>query len=429
MSYTTYHTEINILGNIASDKRFIDYSLARKFVEIELALLNHKEQKWINTTLVELPIVIYDYKKEPVYYEFRIQNQDNKTVGAITLHIDKSKGFPQVFEIDYPQCLEKINKTFPHFALIDCGYPIVGYCEDLKEESLKIHYFESDSEEIQVKDHDPDPTNDLKFLGLDTNNYSNESARHTKINNTDVKSFWEYIEDHRNAILNNSIKVDPLTTTVSEKVSADYDQHWNWIVEYADSIYGWCGPSLMTWFVSVVGKIKDKSTSGIRDLYKSIEKIIGTGPVIAPGLNKIFKTPSSPFATLPYRISELPLFSFQTQKIMDHMKKNRMPIGSLINYLTIGKGWGSWHWRGVFEIEKISPVEKYKSCFSWWKWRPSCDKNNFQYRYTLFDNGYTLSEKPSYTDKYHIEAYKGKHFFREHGNIPCVYFFPFVRKI
>lgn len=425
MMKSLYTTSLDILNQVSNDKNLLDYQLARKFIEIEFQTIQIHYNKWCSGHLSEFPIIIYDYNKHPKYYEFRIYDELNQLLGALTILIPKIS-FPHIFEVNCPQDITAIQNKYPFFGLIDSGYPTVSYCEDINKEEWIIHSF-SENKNIQVLCDNNDIYQKLQYVCENKSIDYNEADRKNELDQKDVQSFWKYVDQNRQKILDTVIKVSN-TVPKSEKVTANLDPGWNWFVDYADDIYGWCGPSMMTWFISVVADIPDKSSQGIRNLYEQVEGIIGTGPVISPMLNKIFNNPKSPFKTLPYRISQTPILSFQTQKIMDTMKNNKLPIGSLINYLTIGKGWGSWHWRGIFEIEKVSYSSKYQNVFLWWNWNTNQVSNQFEYIYTVFDNGYTLSERPKYVDKYDISSYKGKHFFKERGKIPFVYFFPFYKK-
>lgn len=426
MSKNKYYTSsIDLLEKISSNANNINYKVARKFAKIDYVLLQKKNQ-WTDSILSDLPIVIFNHHKFPMYYEFRIYKND-EVIGAITTNIQKNRGFPIAFEINHPQFLNDIDEKYPNFALVDCGYPTIGYCENSLSDTWIIRYFDNSSTDIQVPDKDFNINKELNdvYDSSHIENYKQEILMHLNYDHHDFKSFWNYVDINIDRILNTNIILKQNIST--EKVSANLDPTWNWFVDYADSIYGWCGPSLMTFFLSVAGNWENKSPEGIRELYETVEKIIGTGPVIVPGLNKVFTKKNSPFSSLPYKISSLPLLSFQTERIMNNMRINKMPIASLINYLTIGKGWGSWHWRAILEIEKISYFDKFKTFFSWWNWHPVNEKNKFEYIYTIFDNGYTLSENPKYVKKYDIKAYKGIHYFKEKGHIPFIYFFPFEK--
>ena len=96
--------ELDAVTNLGSEYTF--WKVTRPFAVMELEAFS-EEYGWVNATLSERAVLLYDGESKPKYYEFRVI-QDGKEVGAIVTVAQKKDGGPVV----------KITKTMKDYGKI-----------------------------------------------------------------------------------------------------------------------------------------------------------------------------------------------------------------------------------------------------------------------------------------------------------------------
>jgi hypothetical protein len=78
-----------LLNEIASNSANVSYSVARKLATVEMELGIKESMDWYGAKLSEKPVVIYDGKSNPRYYEFIVSDQQGKELGTVTAYAQK----------------------------------------------------------------------------------------------------------------------------------------------------------------------------------------------------------------------------------------------------------------------------------------------------------------------------------------------------
>lgn len=155
ISTTPYANEFEL--DALRNSGFVDYKIARFFALSEMAAFT-EINSWQNSTLSDLPIIIYNSETdEPRYYEFRVI-RNNTEIGAIACVAQKSEGEPVQYVMPYatevsPIISRSVINTSSKF--IDIGYPsklvsknlITNRSENATTEELEIYEVD-----IKVKD-------------------------------------------------------------------------------------------------------------------------------------------------------------------------------------------------------------------------------------------------------------------------------------
>lgn len=101
---------------------YVYWRVARTFSLIELETFREDNQ-WYNATLSERPVLVYDAKSRPKYYEFRVVRKDEE-IGAITAVAQKKDGGPINYVLPYPKDYSKMQtKAGEGFKIVANGYP------------------------------------------------------------------------------------------------------------------------------------------------------------------------------------------------------------------------------------------------------------------------------------------------------------------
>jgi hypothetical protein len=95
---TKYSVKIDSLGNlsdipfaddatlneIGQNKKYVPYKISRKLAVMEMETNLKNSMNWQGMKLSQKPVLIYDGKSRPKYYEFIVQDQQGRSMGTIT---------------------------------------------------------------------------------------------------------------------------------------------------------------------------------------------------------------------------------------------------------------------------------------------------------------------------------------------------------
>ena len=78
---------------------------------------------WNGTKLSEKPVVIYDGKSTPKYYEFIVKNESGKEVGTVTTCIKKEADAVISHVLPYVRDYSNFTSKGSNYKIISGGYP------------------------------------------------------------------------------------------------------------------------------------------------------------------------------------------------------------------------------------------------------------------------------------------------------------------
>jgi hypothetical protein len=111
------------LADIASNKSYVPYQIARKLAIVEMELSIKQQMNWNGTKLSEKPVVIYDGKSTPKYYEFIVSNESGKEVGTVTTCIKKEADAVVSHVLPYVRDYSSFTSKGSNYKMISGGYP------------------------------------------------------------------------------------------------------------------------------------------------------------------------------------------------------------------------------------------------------------------------------------------------------------------
>jgi len=78
------------LKSFSKEKDIVDYEFARKLTLLELKECGFEENmNWTGCTLSKLPIVFFDFKSTPRFYDFIVYDAESKPIGKVTAYAQK----------------------------------------------------------------------------------------------------------------------------------------------------------------------------------------------------------------------------------------------------------------------------------------------------------------------------------------------------
>lgn len=115
--------ELDAVTNANSDN--IYWKTARVFALMQLESYR-TENDWHNAVLSKTPIIIYDSRSMPKYYEYRVI-RNNITIGAITCVARKKEGGPVACVMPVAKDYQGLQLKGAGYNIYDNGYPSVLY--------------------------------------------------------------------------------------------------------------------------------------------------------------------------------------------------------------------------------------------------------------------------------------------------------------
>ena len=157
------------------DENVVDWRLAQEFAYLELEEMQMEGDFSKEAELRELPIVVYDHDGDMRYYEFRVIDDSNKPIGAITAVADKTRGYPIAYTLlfpnDYNDGLEKLldkGKITEDnlLSLVDNDYPdyAIGVMETTRNGLQLGETYDSETGEEKSQDELSEPVNIKEFV-------------------------------------------------------------------------------------------------------------------------------------------------------------------------------------------------------------------------------------------------------------------------
>lgn len=117
------YTDTTTLKTISKTKGYVDYKVAHKLVLIQMNMSINKQMNWNGTKLSQLPVVVYDAKSNPKYYEFIVKKQDGTPIGTVTAAAKKEVGASVAYTLPYVRDYNYVSSKGAVFKMISAGYP------------------------------------------------------------------------------------------------------------------------------------------------------------------------------------------------------------------------------------------------------------------------------------------------------------------
>lgn len=369
------------LENYAKLEGFVDYRVSRVFAVIESKSFN-SENNWSNSTVSELPVIIYDNELKPKYYEFRVI-KDGIEVGAIACNAQEKNGKPVQFILNLaPQynTHDSRNKS-DEYIIIDSGYPS-STVEKSKKASRDAGSIDNISFEVNqdffISNADEKT---LAKLGLTTDDAKQDLINKNRIITEESREYWRLINKYKDDIIGtDDSTIDKLVNSSMSRgnyVETYYPSPWyqNRNTKYHP---GWCGPSALAYLAEMHHDGLHWYNLGINSTYTAFYNKLGNGPHIWEQLNPVLKDFSSLELDLGYWGDK----SHDAKKVYDVMKAHGTPAISLRTWASINGVWSwSWHYRVIMGIRKDHT--EWMEDVLWWKELKTKDV----YYYLMTDNG------------------------------------------
>lgn len=262
-------TEEKILEEIASNEENVPYNIARKLALIEMEYGIKESMEWNATTLSERPVVVFDGKSNPKYYEFIVINEADEAVGTVTAFAKKEVDASVAYVLPYVQDYSSLINIGSEYKLISAGYPskiLLGIPDSPGNRPTNVVYpaTEEHNEYLPMDEEIP-VGDDAQGLIEAIDKLSEEEREQLEI--YDVESIISNIEEKRN--LNNEgaqeywrvvelLELEPLSDEEIITAINESKASWTSYDEYVIPAYnttnmkrtrwsGWCGPSAVAW--------------------------------------------------------------------------------------------------------------------------------------------------------------------------------------
>lgn len=254
------------LSDIANTSSNVSYNIARKLAVVELEAGIKQQMNWQGATLSEKPVVIYDGKSSPKYYEFIVTNEAGKEIGTVTTCVKKEADAVVTHVLPYVRDYSTFTSKGDNFKMISGGYPgriLVGILGKSGDEPSSIIDPESNTTVSNVLTEDAQGTIDA------INSLTEEQKDSIGIHNTDslinaveendalqqeyAKAYWEIMDTLASSI--DSTTDDEISSIVNEsKAGGTWTSYDEYIIPRFNTTNlkntrwaGWCGPSALAW--------------------------------------------------------------------------------------------------------------------------------------------------------------------------------------
>lgn len=255
------YTDTATLNIIAKNKNFVDYKLAHKLAIIEMGMSINQQMGWNGAKLSPLPVVVYDAKSNPKYYEFIVKKQDGTQIGTITSAAKKEVGGSVAFVVPSVRDYNFVSAKGPAYKMISAGYPnrvLVGLLG--KGGNMPSGIIDPTtgglvaSDDILTEDAQGEidainalPQTTLDSLGTDAPTMVSSVQQQATQNLQQAGAFWQMTDSLNTAIANLS---DDAIEAIINASKGTYTSSDQFVVpafrsQQMQSTYwdGWCGPS------------------------------------------------------------------------------------------------------------------------------------------------------------------------------------------
>jgi len=117
------YTDTATLNSIAKTKGYVGYIIAHKLAVIQMNMSIDKQMNWNGTKLSKFPVVVYDAKSNPKYYEFIVKKQDGTPIGTITAAAKEEVGASVAYLLPYVRNYNFVSSKGAAYKMISDGYP------------------------------------------------------------------------------------------------------------------------------------------------------------------------------------------------------------------------------------------------------------------------------------------------------------------
>lgn len=117
------YTDSATLNSISKTKGYVGYKIAHKLAVIQMNMSIDKQMNWNGTKLSKLPVVVYDAKSNPRYYEFIVKKQDGTPIGTLTTDAKNEVGACVAYLLPYVRNYNFVSSKGAAFKMISDGYP------------------------------------------------------------------------------------------------------------------------------------------------------------------------------------------------------------------------------------------------------------------------------------------------------------------
>ena len=95
------YTDTATLNSISKTSGYVGYKVAHKLAVIQMNMSIDKQMGWNGAKLSKRPVVVYDAKSEPRYYEFIVKKEDGAPIGTLTTDAIKEVGACVAYLLPY----------------------------------------------------------------------------------------------------------------------------------------------------------------------------------------------------------------------------------------------------------------------------------------------------------------------------------------
>ena len=401
--YATPYASVEELEAIAEESdEYVYWRVARTFALIELEAFR-EEAVWYNATLSERPVVVYDSKSRPKYYEYRVL-RNGEEIGAVTAVAQKKDGGPTAYVLPNPGDYSGLQTKGSGFKVVANMYPRVAYGLVTKSgEDVNVAVDPVSGEVIDVGTDESmveflltANSTELYNVGITNEAQRNEllaiAIEIEKQKLEEANWFWSNVTVYEEEIY--SITEEEIqeafnsTATKSTTTTTYYLSKWNTSLIRDMKLSGKCGPTTVAWIASGYYGYNSTScpafTSSIRQITDSTkrwqalaESSTFVNICTYDGVNAHSRSlrDGIEYATGGLYTSRTVLPAINVTMwhwVKDRMQEHQMPVISSRAY----------HVRAIFGTKHV-----YKEVWkSWWVFSWIEKSNDYYYR--VHDNGY-----------------------------------------
>ena len=183
--------ELDAVRSLGND--YLDWKIVKSFAEIELGNFQ-VTQGWIGAKLSERPIIIYDSKSSPLYYEFRVI-RNNEMLGALTTTAQKKLGLPVQFALDQAPDYKTVKRKGSNYKVIAHGYPRVASGDEVQ------NIVDVNGDSVALQENDPVKIAEQNPEILEKSGKTLEEIKQEQVQKeSENKEMWDGIEKETNPI-------------------------------------------------------------------------------------------------------------------------------------------------------------------------------------------------------------------------------------
>jgi len=255
------YTDTITLNTISKTKGYVDYKVAHKLALIQMNMSINQQMNWNGTKLSQLPVVVYDAKSNPKYYEFIVKKQDGTPTGTVTAAAKKEVGSSVAYVLPYVRDYNYVSSKGAAFKMISAGYPnhilvgVIGKGGDVPSGTVDLSTGQSVNADTTLTEDAQGAITAVKNMSQTTLDSLHTDAstlisgiqQKDQQNQQQATAYWSMADSLNNKI--SSLSDDSLNTILntSKGFYTSSDQYI--IPPFQNSQLqntrwdGWCGPS------------------------------------------------------------------------------------------------------------------------------------------------------------------------------------------